>query len=209
LRPEGVARAHVLIAHSARRSCSGHKIFRAEVDDRIAKAPLVAAGTARYPPAKSGAGMGFGEAVKSGFSKYFVFSGRATRPEYWYFVLFYVLCNFVAQLCDGALGTGFGKSGGIFSGLFSLALMIPHMAVSFRRLHDTAHSGWWVGGSLLLAVAAGVTLVVMKPVAVILFLALFILALLMLFWLCQPGTPGDNRFGPPPPTAPGALPVPE
>jgi uncharacterized membrane protein YhaH (DUF805 family) len=152
--------------------------------------------------------MGFGEAVKSGFSKYFACSGRATRPEYWYFVLFDVLSNFVGQLCDAALGTGFGKSG-VFSGLVALALVIPHTAVAFRRLHDTGHSGWWVGGSLLLAVAAGVALVVMRPVAVILFAALFFLALLMLYWLVSPGTPGDNRFGPPPPTAPGALPVPE
>jgi uncharacterized membrane protein YhaH (DUF805 family) len=150
--------------------------------------------------------MGFGEAVKSGFSKYFVFSGRATRPEYWYFVLFDVLSNFVGQLCDAALGTGFGKSG-VFSGLVALALVIPHTAVGFRRLHDTEHSGWWVGGSLLLAIVAGVLLVVLKPVALILFLALFLVALLMLFWLCQPGSLGDNRFGPPPPTAPGALPV--
>jgi uncharacterized membrane protein YhaH (DUF805 family) len=150
--------------------------------------------------------MGFGEAVKSGFSKYFAFSGRATRPEYWYFVLFDVLSNFVGQLCDAALGTGFGRSG-VFSGLVALALLIPHTAVGFRRLHDTEHSGWWVGGSLLLAIVAGVLLVVLKPVALILFLALFLVALLMLFWLCQPGSLGDNRFGPPPPTAPGALPV--
>jgi uncharacterized membrane protein YhaH (DUF805 family) len=153
--------------------------------------------------------MGFGEAVKSGFSKYFVFSGRATRPEYWYFFLFYVLCNFVAQLCDGALGTGFGKNGGIFSSLVSLVMVLPHLAVSFRRLHDTAHSGWWAGGGLVLACGAGVALVVLKPVALILFLALFLLGLLLLFWLVRPGTPGDNRFGPPPPTAPSALPAPE
>jgi uncharacterized membrane protein YhaH (DUF805 family) len=206
LRPEGVARAHVLIAHSARRSCSGHKIFRAEADDRIAKARLSRQGPPVILPQNRGAGMGFGEAVKSGFSKYFVFSGRATRPEYWYFVLFDVLSNFVGQLCDAALGTGFGRSG-VFSGLVALALLIPHTAVGFRRLHDTEHSGWWVGGSLLLAIVAGVLLVVLKPVALILFLALFLVALLMLFWLCQPGSLGDNRFGPPPPTAPGALPV--
>ena len=71
--------------------------------------------------------------------KYAVFSGRATRSEYWYFVLFNTIILLILSLIDGSLTSG---EGGIISGLYSLAVLIPSLAVGARRLHDTGRSGW-------------------------------------------------------------------
>ncbi len=91
--------------------------------------------------------------------QYADFSGRARRKEYWYFVLF----NFLIMLCltglDTLIGTYAKGSGtGLLSGLYSLAVLIPGIAVVVRRLHDTDRSGWWffiqliplIGGIIML-----------------------------------------------------------
>jgi len=77
--------------------------------------------------------MSFGEAIKSVFSKYAVFSGRARRSEYWYFYLFTFLVSLVLG-CIPFLG--------LLSFLWSLAIIIPSIAVSVRRFHDIGKSGW-------------------------------------------------------------------
>ena len=77
--------------------------------------------------------MSFGEAIKSVFSKYATFSGRARRSEYWYFVLFYFLVSF-ALGCIPILSA--------LSVVWWLAIIIPSIAVSVRRLHDIGKSGW-------------------------------------------------------------------
>ena len=75
---------------------------------------------------------------------YAVFSGRAQRSEFWFFVLFYVIGIFITVFLDVALGTMFGESGyGLFSTFFILVHLIPSIAVSVRRLHDIGKSGWW------------------------------------------------------------------
>lgn len=76
---------------------------------------------------------------------YATFSGRARRKEYWMFTLFNFIIYIVLTILDGALGlvnyeTGFG----VLSGLYTLAVLIPGLAVLVRRLHDTNRSGWWV-----------------------------------------------------------------
>lgn len=71
--------------------------------------------------------------------KYAVFSGRACRTEYWMFFLF----NFTITLALG-LVAGILKGAGVLSALYSLAVLLPNIAVSFRRLHDTGRSGWWL-----------------------------------------------------------------
>ena len=77
--------------------------------------------------------------------KYATFSGRARRKEYWNFVLFCLLINIVLGLVDQATGFVIGKDGnGIFTSLFTLAMLLPSLAVTVRRLHDTGHSGWWL-----------------------------------------------------------------
>lgn len=67
------------------------------------------------------------------------FSGRARRQEYWMFVLFNAIISIVLMTLEGLLGLY-----GVLGGLYSLAVFIPSIAVSIRRLHDTGRSGWWM-----------------------------------------------------------------
>ena len=77
--------------------------------------------------------------------KYATFSGRSQRSEYWYFILFYFLIISVLALIDSMTGSFNMKSGyGLLTALFSLAMLIPSIAVGVRRLHDTDRSGWWM-----------------------------------------------------------------
>jgi uncharacterized membrane protein YhaH (DUF805 family) len=76
--------------------------------------------------------MTFQDSVKVCLSKYTDFSGRATRSEYWWFVLFIVLVSAGTSLLSH-----------ILSGLFSLAILLPSLAAATRRLRDTGRSGWW------------------------------------------------------------------
>jgi len=77
--------------------------------------------------------MNFGEAIKSVFSKYATFSGRARRSEFWYFFLFNFLVSFVLSLIPFLSAV---------SGLWTLAVLIPTIAVAVRRFHDIGKSGW-------------------------------------------------------------------
>src|SRR5687767_4333179 len=83
--------------------------------------------------------MGFTEAVKSGFGNYVNFSGRARRSAYWYWALFVLLVTIAANVIDAVLGTA-----PILSAVVGLGLLLPNLAVSVRRLHDTGRSGWWI-----------------------------------------------------------------
>ncbi len=103
--------------------------------------------------------------------KYAVFDGRARRSEYWYFFLFNFIAGFVLGLVDIGLAAVLGM--GFLSGLYGLAVLIPGIAVSVRRLHDTNRSGWWL-------------LIGLIPV---------IGALVLLFFMVQDSTPGKNQFG--------------
>ena len=78
--------------------------------------------------------VGFGKAISGGFSNYFQFSGRATRAEYWFWTLF-------SSLVQGIPLVGW---------LISLAVLIPSIAVTSRRLHDIGKSAWWMTVLLLL-----------------------------------------------------------
>jgi len=73
--------------------------------------------------------------------QYADFSGRATRQEFWMFVLFNIIFSVFSTLIDYSLGTGF-EGGGIISSIYSLAVLIPSLAVTVRRLHDIGKSGW-------------------------------------------------------------------
>jgi len=74
--------------------------------------------------------------------KYATFSGRARRSEYWYFTLFYLLIYAVLTVIDRVTGTFSAKDGiGLLTALFLLAMLLPSLAVTVRRLHDTGHSG--------------------------------------------------------------------
>lgn len=78
--------------------------------------------------------IGFGESIKLCFGKYATFSGRARRSEYWYFVLF----NFIIGLVLGMIPV----LGWILGIIYSLATILPSLAVAARRLHDSGKSGW-------------------------------------------------------------------
>lgn len=114
--------------------------------------------------------MTFTEAVSSALSKYVVFSGRASRSEYWWFVLFNIIVSIVAAGIDAALGIQ------AIGALVSLALLLPGIGVGVRRLHDIDKSGWW----LLIAFVPLIGFIV------------------LIYFFVQPSQPGDNRFGPPP-----------
>lgn len=77
--------------------------------------------------------MTFSESISICFKKYATFDGRASRSEYWWFVLF----TFIASLATGIVSE-------TLSGLFSLAVLLPSLAVGARRLHDTDRSGWFL-----------------------------------------------------------------
>jgi uncharacterized membrane protein YhaH (DUF805 family) len=82
--------------------------------------------------------MTFTEAVRSGLTKYAVFNGRAGRSEFWYFVLFGALVGLVANILDNVVGMM------LFSPLANLALLLPNLGVSVRRLHDIGKSWKWI-----------------------------------------------------------------
>ncbi|SFC58648.1 DUF805 domain-containing protein [Pseudoalteromonas denitrificans] len=100
--------------------------------------------------------------------KYAEFSGRARRKEYWMFMLFNFIVAFVIGFVEGIIG-----SGGIVGGLYSLAVLLPGIAVSVRRLHDTDRSGWWL-------------LIGLVPI---------VGALVLLFFMVQEGKETENDFG--------------
>lgn len=77
--------------------------------------------------------------------QYADFKGRARRKEYWMFVLFYSIFLIITSILDITLGIGFGDTGtGPITLLFYLAILIPGLAVTVRRLHDVGKSGWMI-----------------------------------------------------------------
>ena len=116
--------------------------------------------------------MNFPDAAVGCFQKYVTFSGRASRSEYWYWVLF----TFLSVLGLAVVATAVPKLGDILMPLFQLATFLPGLSVLVRRLHDVNKSGWWFW-------------ILMVP---------FIGIILILIWFCTKGTTGDNRFGPDP-----------
>jgi len=112
--------------------------------------------------------------------KYAVFSGRARRKEYWFFALFNAIFVFALTVIDISAGLYdvFAEIG-LLSGLYSLAVLLPSIAVSVRRLHDIGRTGWWL-------------LIVFVPIIGIIVLLVFAVL---------DSTPGDNRYGPNPKAA--------
>ena len=94
--------------------------------------------------------MNMKEAVTSALvKKYATIEGRASRSEYWWFTLFYALGSIIFEVLDAVLGWQFGEPyilsnqpGGLYL-LFLLAIIIPTICVTARRLHDVNRSGWW------------------------------------------------------------------
>lgn len=121
--------------------------------------------------------MGPMQAVSSVFSNYATFSGRARRAEYWWFVVFSIVVLGIAAVIDGAAGLRIeGQPVGWVYAVVGLALLVPSIAVTFRRLHDTGRSGWWWLLSLLCGIGG----------------------IILLVFCLIPGNPGANEYGPDP-----------
>lgn len=71
--------------------------------------------------------------------KYAVFSGRARRKEYWMYMLFNLIAYVVVAIVDAVLTTA-----PLLTGIYALAVFLPTLGVTVRRLHDTGRSGWWI-----------------------------------------------------------------
>ncbi|MFZ4483725.1 MAG: DUF805 domain-containing protein [Chthoniobacterales bacterium] len=105
------------------------------------------------------------------WKNYFTFTGRARRKAYWMFVLFNIIAAIIANVIDNVIGTG-----GIIGGLYSLAVLLPGIALGIRRLHDIGKSGWWL-------------LIALVPL---------IGAIVLLVFACTDSQPGENAYGPNP-----------
>ncbi|MDE2939761.1 MAG: DUF805 domain-containing protein [Chloroflexota bacterium] len=84
------------------------------------------------------------ESVKTCIRKYADFSGRATRAEFWWWLLATTLTSLAISAVDsfvGAISNAYFYSP--LSTIFALAVLLPDLAVTARRLHDTGKSGWW------------------------------------------------------------------
>ena len=140
--------------------------------------------------------MSFGEAIRSGFSNFVLFRGRATRSEFWWFYLFAVLVSVALNIIDTVLGWRIGASTqdivigdqvvplvnygyGVLATIWGLVVLLPLLGLMIRRLHDTDRTGWWLLIGILLSCLCFVGTI-----------------LLIVFW-ALPGTAGDNRYGPP------------
>jgi uncharacterized membrane protein YhaH (DUF805 family) len=86
--------------------------------------------------------MSYFDAVAAGFRNYFDFQGRATRPEFWWFMLFLFLLGLGTAVADMSFGLGHDGMGPI-NLLASFATLIPMFSVGARRLHDIGRTGWW------------------------------------------------------------------
>ena len=114
--------------------------------------------------------MGFGDAVRTCFSKYADFTGRASRPEYWWFFLSYIIVYIVALIIGSSIKASW------LALIPLLAYIIPLISAAVRRLHDTGRSGWWYFISLIPLVGT----------------------IILIVFLAGEGNPGPNQYGPPP-----------
>ena len=119
--------------------------------------------------------MDFQTSIKTCFNKYATFSGRASRSEYWFFILFGLLGAIVTVIIDTMiLGYSLESEYTPINSIFSLILFIPSIAVACRRLHDVNKSGWWQ--LIWLTIIGGI---------------------LLLIWYFKEGEKRKNRFGTP------------
>ena len=117
--------------------------------------------------------MDFQTSIKTCFNKYVVFSGRASRSEFWWFILFGLLVGVGTSIVDFIIDpTG---NFVLFNSIASLALFIPQLSAGSRRLHDTGKSGWWQ--LLYITIIGGIVVIV---------------------WLATEPTKKKNQFGPVP-----------
>ena len=118
--------------------------------------------------------MDFQTSIKTCFNKYAIFSGRASRSEFWFFVLFGLLGGIIAAIIDTMILGYSAEVNGPINLIFSVALILPSISVAARRLHDLDKSGWW---QLLWFTIIG--------------------GILIIIWHATEGENKKNKFGPP------------
>ena len=120
--------------------------------------------------------MGFVESIKTCYSKYFVFSGRSTRSELWYFVLFLVTGGLSVGIIDVLFYPDISlDETTLLDNIFIFGTIIPSISVCVRRLHDVNRSGWWY------------------------FIPLTIIGIIpYLYWMVKPSDTSNNKYGPKP-----------
>jgi len=101
--------------------------------------------------------MNIQTAVKTCFSKYATFSGRASRSEYWFFYLFTIIASIVTWVIDTMLLGYSAEDTGAINLIFQIIIILPSIAVGARRLHDIGKSGWW---QLLILTIIGIILLI-------------------------------------------------
>lgn len=104
-------------------------------------------------------------------TNYVGFQGRARRKEYWMFVLFNIIISIVLGIIEAVIGTN-----QVLSFIYSLAILLPSLAVAFRRLHDTGKSGWWLLIGLIPLIGS----------------------IILLVFFCTDSDANDNQYGPNP-----------
>jgi uncharacterized membrane protein YhaH (DUF805 family) len=97
---------------------------------------------------------------------YAEFTGRASRKEYWMFALFNIIISIGLGILGGVLQNVTRTNQGILGNIYSLAVLVPSIAVAIRRMHDTGRSGWWC----------------IVPIANLIF-------------ACESSQPGSNKYG--------------
>ena len=121
--------------------------------------------------------MNFVDASKSGLRNYIGFSGRASRSEYWYFALFNIIVTGIGSITDIIVFPDTDISP--INTIITFLLLLPSIAISFRRLHDIDRTAWWI---LLTFTLIGVVV--------------------LIYWAFLKGTTGPNQYGPDPLAAP-------
>lgn len=114
--------------------------------------------------------VSFEDAVRSALQQnYCNFSGRASRSEFWWYVLF----TFLVSVVIGWIGFVSRDLGNVINTLVGLALLLPGLGLSVRRLHDTGRSGWWILINLIPVVGN----------------------IIYLVWMCQDSQMTPNQYG--------------
>ncbi len=168
--------------------------------------------------------MGLIEATRTCLSKFATFSGRASRSEYWWFLLAVVLASVILSVVDSIVFGTAEDSGQPLTGIFQLVMFVPLLAAAWRRLQDSGRPGWYALLPMLFSLAfVVVTLFGIFAVSVVVeggdpagdeargllsmigMSGLMIMGaiqiavtILMLWWLTRPSEPGTNAYGPAP-----------
>ena len=117
--------------------------------------------------------MTFTQSVKTCLTKYVVFSGRASRSEFWWFVLFSYAGSLLLAFIETIINSSATGEVAILTTAFALATFLPSISVAVRRLHDRGRSGWWWW------------IILIPMIGIIVYL----------FWVITKGDEGPNQYG--------------